>query len=693
MNLRVSEVRKIDVGRGIVRIDPDVFTQLGARFGDVLAIEGKRTTVAKALPLPKDVRGQSLIQMDGTTRANAQVSLDDMVAVARIELSFANTVALRVLDGGEALRPHAIQQALEGIPVCVGDRVRVNRLGAEPQHYEVVKLAPDDAALLDAQTHITIVAGDDAPKQKESAQRGYVSYEDIGGLDREIQRIREMVELPMRYPQVFRHLGITPPKGVLLYGPPGSGKTLIARALAYETNTHFIVVNGPEIIDKFYGQSESALRGIFEEAQRHTPSIVFIDEIDAIAPKRDRVEGEVEKRVVAQLLTLLDGLEDRGDIVVIAATNLPDRIDPALRRPGRFDREIAIPMPNQQGREMILAVHTRGMPLAADVDMERIAAGTHGFVGADLQALCREAAMNALRRFLAASSEERLTLDDLFNITVCNSDWEAARMDVVPTVTREVFAETPDVTWDAIGGLSNAKKALQQAIQWPLRYPEVFAEARLNPPAGILLAGPPGSGKTLLAKALANEAGVNFIGVKGPELVSKWVGESESAVREVFRVARLAAPCVLFFDEFDALARTRTGGDPVLERVVAQLLTELDGMEDRRGVTVLASTNRPDLIDPALRRPGRFDMHFTIELPDERARAEILDIHLRGRPVADVDVSAMATATEGWSGAELADWVRRAAMRAVERTIETGSALVFVEADFSATFESDEEQG
>ncbi len=515
-------------------------------------------------------------------------------------------------------------------------------------------------------------------------------YDHIGGLDKEIQRIREMVELPLRHPHSFERLGIAPPRGVLLYGAPGTGKTLIARAVARETGAHFIVINGPEIIDQLYGQSESALRRVFEEARANAPSIVFIDEIDAIAPKRSQVQGEVEKRVVAQLLTLLDGLEDRGDVIVIGATNLPDHLDPALRRPGRFDREIALSTPDRVGREAILRIHTRAMPLQ-DVDLAAVAAAAHGFVGADLQALCREAAMSALRRFMVAAPLD----GDLAGLTVTMADFQAALALVRPSAVREAYIEVPEVTWDDIGGLEAAKTALRQAVELPLRQPDLFAQAKLRPPRGILLSGAPGTGKTLLAKAAARETGVNFISVRGPELLNKWVGESERAVRDLFRMARQAAPSILFFDEFDALARARSGASAAAEQVVAQLLTEIDGIADAGGVLVLAATNRPDLIDPALRRPGRLDLHIDVGLPDEAARRSIFEIHLRGRPVeAAVSAEMLALGTPGWSGAQIAAWCRRAALRAVARAIATGEDLLILGDDFTAALEaSDAEHG
>ena len=684
ITLHVSEARTIDVGRGIARIDPRDLEQLKARTGDILRLQGKKPTVVKVMPNHLQDRNTASIQVDGIIRSNAGVSLGDPVQIERVEAQAAKTVALQALEG-EPLPVAALSRALEGLPVITGDIVRFNRIGVRPQRYSVMRTQPEGAVLINRVTRLSVVRADSG-----SIPSGVnISYEDIGGLDREIRRIREMVELPMRFPQAFQHLGISPPKGVLIYGPPGSGKTLIARALAHETNANFIAINGPEVIDKFYGQSEAALRRVFEEAHTKAPSIVFIDEIDAIAPKRSEVQGEVEKRVVAQLLSLLDGLEDRGDIVVIGATNLPDRLDPALRRPGRFDREISIGMPDRHGREAILTIHARSMPLAGDVDLSHLAAITHGYVGADLQALCREAAMHALRRFLPEIEDLRpdsRLLDELPNLVVCAEDWDAALLDVFPSVTRGVLAETPDVKWSDIGGLEEAKAALQQAIEWPLLHSSVFEQAGLKSPHGILLSGSPGTGKTLLAKAVASEMEVNFIGMRGPELVSKWVGESERGVREIFHTARLAAPCVIFFDEFDSIAPRRTGTDPVLERVVAQLLTEIDGLQDLHGVIVLAATNRPDLIDPALLRSGRLDVHIEVGLPDAAARQSIFEIHLARRAVnSSLNTAELSDQTEGWSGAEIAEWCRRATLLAVIRVIEQGEPLVITADDLDFT--------
>lgn len=678
--LGVAEALESDVGRGIARLDPALFAGLDIQVGDIVAIVGSKQTVAKVLPLRSDQRGQDIIQLDGTTRTNAGVSLGERVEITNVTVVPAEVIALQSMSG-KPLKPHLLLPSLRQKPVTAEDIVRIERIGASPQHYRVIRTQPDTPVIITDDTHITLIE----PAQATSGQatpNPFITYEDIGGLDREIQRVREMVELPMRFPQVFQHLGITPPKGLLLYGPPGSGKTLIARALAHETNAHFSIINGPEIIDKFYGQSEGALRAVFEEARQQAPAIIFIDEIDAIAPPREQVQGEVEKRVVAQLLTLMDGLEDRGEIVVIGATNLPDRIDPALRRPGRFDREIGLRVPDRNGRSAILQVHTRGMPLAHDVNLDRIATDTHGYVGADLQALCREAAMSALRRFL---NEERghPSLDDVMGLSVDAQDFNTAMQDIIPSTTRGVFVEVPNVRWEDVGGLAREKRILQQALEWPVRYAEVFAAAALDAPHGILLSGPPGTGKTLLVKAVANALNINFISVRGPEVMSKWVGDSEQRIRELFRTARMAMPCVIFFDEFDSIAPIRSGADPVAERIVAQLLTEMDGLEDRTGVTVIAATNRPDLIDPALRRPGRLDIQLEIGLPDAEARSAILEINLEARPIAaDLAWDDLVAATEGWSGAEISELCRQAALNAVSRHIQQDTPLELINDDF-----------
>jgi transitional endoplasmic reticulum ATPase len=530
---------------------------------------------------------------------------------------------------------------------------------------------PASAVIITADTQIVI--GEKPAAAVREVPR--ITYEDIGGLQEEIRKIREMVELPLKYPELFERLGVEAPKGVLLYGPPGTGKTLLAKAVANETNAAFFSISGPEIMSKFYGESEERLREIFRQAEENAPSIIFIDEIDAIAPKREEVTGEVEKRVVSQLLALMDGLKPRGRVVVIGATNRPNAIDPALRRPGRFDREIEIGVPNKQGRLEILQIHTRGMPLAEDVDLEKIASVTHGFVGADLEALCKEAAMRALRRILPQIDFEKETIpaEILNKITVTMNDFMEALRDVEPSAMREVLVEVPTVKWEDIGGLADVKLELQEAVEWPLKYPEVFEHLDAKPPKGILLYGPPGTGKTLLAKAVANESEANFISVKGPELLSKWVGESERAVREIFRKAKQAAPSIIFFDEIDSIAPVRGGGygdSHVTERVISQLLTEMDGLEELRGVVVIAATNRPDIIDPALLRPGRFDKLLYVPPPEIKARKEILKIHLKNKPLAeDVDIEELSKGTEGYTGADLAAVCNTAVMLAIREHI------------------------
>jgi transitional endoplasmic reticulum ATPase len=673
LTLRVAEALPKDVGRGIARLDPGDIERLGAGIGDVVAITGQRPTALKVMPAYPDERGKELVQIDGIARENADTGLDERVRVEVAEAKDARAVSLAPI-GRSRLTQQArdasyVGRLVDGLVVQVGDRVRVNLFGSRPQDFTVTSTSPGGFVLIQAGTRIQI-------KGEAAAGRVLtVSYEDIGGLGRTIARIREMIELPLRFPEVFDRLGIDPPRGVLLYGSPGSGKTLIARAVANETAAHFVHVNGPEVIHKFYGESEAHLRRIFEEAQAKAPSIVFLDEIDAIAPKRTEVRGDVEKRVVAQLLALMDGLNTRGQVIVIGATNIPDSLDPALRRPGRFDREIEIGIPDRNGRHEILDIHTRGMPLAADVDLGHLAGVTHGFVGADLEALAREAAMVALRRLMPsidlASAE--IPYERLMELEVTMGDFLDALRDVEPSAMREVFTEVADVTWAEVGGMESVKAALAEAVEWPLRYAPILARAGAQPAKGILVTGPPGSGKTLLAKATATESGVNFISVKGPELLSKWVGESEKGVREVFKKARQAAPCIVFLDEIDALAPRRGGGggeSHVSERVVSQLLTELDGIEELRGVTILAATNRPDIIDPALLRPGRFDVQVEIPLPDAVTRRAILEVHLRRCPLASgVDIGALAAKTEGFVGADLAGMCREATMSAVRRFI------------------------
>ncbi|MCD6464985.1 CDC48 family AAA ATPase [Candidatus Bathyarchaeota archaeon] len=670
--LRVAEAQSRDVGRGIARVDPKVMEDLGLTPGDIIEISGKRKTAAICWPGYAEDSGRGIIRIDGYIRRNAGVSIDEKVVIRRIEAKNAEKIVLAPteplrIEGAEEYLAHI----LEGKVVMRGDYVPLGIMGRTIDLMVVNVQPPAQAVIITRDTKIAM--GERPAAMVREVPR--VTYEDIGGLHEEIRKIREMVELPLKYPELFERLGVEAPKGVLLYGPPGTGKTLLAKAVANETNAAFFSISGPEIMSKYYGESEERLREIFRQAEENAPSIIFIDEIDAIAPKREEVTGEVEKRVVSQLLALMDGLKSRGRVVVIGATNRPNAIDPALRRPGRFDREIEIGVPNKQGRLEILQIHTRNMPLAEDVDLEKLASITHGFVGADLAALCKEAAMRALRRILPEIDFEKDTIpaEVLNKITVTMDDFMEALKDVEPSAMREVLVEVPNVKWEDIGGLKNVKLELQEVVEWPLRYPEVFEHMDAKPPKGILLYGPPGTGKTMLAKAVANESEANFISVKGPELLSKWVGESERAVREIFRKAKQAAPSIIFFDEIDAIAPVRGGGygdSHVTERVISQLLTEMDGIEELRGVVVIAATNRPDIVDPALLRPGRFDKLLYVPLPDLEARKEILKIHLRKKPLAeDVDIDDLAKRTEGYTGADLAAICNTAVMLAIREHI------------------------
>ena len=657
VSLRVAEARSRDVGRGIARLDSEVMEKLGLTPGDVVEISGKRKTVAICWPGYSEDAGKGIIRIDGYTRNNAGVSIDEKVTVRKVEAKKATKITLTPteplrIEGAEEY----LSQILDGRVVTRGDYIPIGIMGRKVDLTVTSVQPPAPAVIITASTQIVI--GEKPVAAVREVPR--ISYEDIGGLQEEIRKIREMVELPLKYPELFERLGVEAPKGVLLYGPPGTGKTLLAKAVANETNAAFFSISGPEIMSKFYGESEERLREIFRQAEENAPSIIFIDEIDAIAPKREEVTGEVEKRVVSQLLALMDGLKPRGRVVVIGATNRPNAIDPALRRPGRFDREIEIGVPNKQGRLEIMQIHTRGMPLAEDVNLEKIASVTHGFVGADLEALCKEAAMRALRRILPQIDFEKeiIPAEILNKITVTMNDFMEALKDVEPSAMREVLIEVPTVKWEDIGGLADVKLELQEAVEWPLKYPEIFEHMDAKPPKGILLYGPPGTGKTLLAKSVANESEANFISVKGPELLSKWVGESERAVREIFRKAKQAAPSIIFFDEIDSIAPTRGGGygdSHVTERVISQLLTEMDGLEELRGVVVIAATNRPDIIDPALLRPGRFDKLLYVPPPDFEARKEILKIHLNKKPLAeDLNIDELAKRTEGYTGADLA---------------------------------------
>jgi transitional endoplasmic reticulum ATPase len=670
--LRVADALQRDVGRGIARIDPKVVQELGLTSGDVVQIIGKRKTNALCWPAHEQDYGRGTVRIDGYLRNNAGVSIDDKVTIRKIDakiaerLTLAPTEPLRIVGGEEYL-----SQLLEGRVLSRGDFVPINIMG-RTVNLVVTNTSPTAEAVIVTEA-TKVLVGEQVKEPIRAIPK--ISYEDIGGLRPVIQKVREMIELPLRHPELFERLGVEAPKGVLLHGPPGTGKTLLARAVASETNANFLSIGGPEIMSKYYGESEERLRDVFKEAQENAPSIIFIDEIDSIAPKREEVTGEVEKRVTSQLLSLMDGLQSRGKVVVIGATNRPNAIDPALRRPGRFDREIEIGVPDRDGRLEVLEIHTRGMPLAEDVDLKKLADVTHGFVGADLESLAKEAAIRALRRILPEINLEAQSIpgDILNKIIVKMADFQDALKEIEPSAMREVLVEIPDVSWDHIGGLEDVKEELREAVEWPLKYPDLFAQLNATPPKGLLLYGPPGTGKTLLAKAVAHESESNFISVKGPELLNKFVGESEKAVREVFRKARQASPCIIFFDEIDSVAPTRGGslGDShVTERVISQFLTEMDGLEELRNVIIIAATNRPDIIDSALLRPGRFDRLLFVPPPDLEARRQIFKIHTRKTPLADdVSLDELARRTNGYTGADIASVANTSVMLALREHI------------------------
>jgi len=676
--LKVAEAKSKDVGRGIARVDPAVMEVLGITAGDVIQIEGKKRTVALVWPGYPDDANRGLIRIDGMIRRNSDAGIDEKVAIKMIavkeakKIAFAPTEPLRIMGGEQYLI-----QALEGRAMTRGDVVEINVMGRRIDLVVISFTPTSDAVIVHRDTEIKI--GEKPPKEALGAIPK-VSYEDIGGLGEEVRKVREMIELPLRHPELFDRLGVEAPKGVLLHGPPGTGKTLLAKAVAGETNANFISITGPEIMSKFYGESEERLREIFKSAEENAPSIIFIDEIDSIAPKRDEVTGEMERRVVAQLLALMDGLESRGKVVVIGATNRPNALDPAIRRPGRFDREIEINIPNRNGRLEVIQIHTRGMPLNENVDLERLADLTHGYAGADLAALCKEAAMHAIRRVLPDLDLEleSIPLEVLNRIDVDRGDFFTALREMQPSALREVLIESPNLRWDDIGGLEEAKMELKETAEWPLKYGEVFDHMNATTPKGVLIYGPPGTGKTMLAKAVATESEANFINVKGPEFLSKWVGESEKAVRETFRKARQASPCIVFMDEIDSIAPTRSGGfdSHVTERVISQLLTEMDGLESLNNVVVIAATNRPDMIDPALLRPGRFDRLVHIPSPDLDARKSILEIHAMKKPLDDdVDLDELAKKTEGYSGADLSALVNEAVMLTIRDLVSRGEEV------------------
>lgn len=676
--LKVAEAEHRDIGRYIVRIDTVSMEKLGVRTGDIVQIKGKRITAAIAWPAYQGDKGKDIIRMDGRIRRNAGVSLSEKVIVSKADEEPARNITLAPTSVPIKPEPRFeefVKRKLLNCPVTQHDTVFIPILGrAIP--FKVTSVKPAGTVVVQHSTVLTIAE----KVSSDAVGTTQVTYEEIGGLSEQIQRIREMVELPMKHPELFKRLGIDPPRGLILHGPPGTGKTLMAKAVANESEAHFIHINGPEIMSKFYGESEQKLRKIFEDAENNAPSILFIDELDAIAPKREDVQGEVERRVVAQLLAIMDGLKGRGEVIVIGATNRVNALDPALRRPGRFDREIEIGVPDENGRFEILQIHSRGMPLTAEgegkVDLQHLAKITHGFVGADLQALCREAAMKALRRYLPQINldEDEIPEEVLEQLEVNNDDFLGALREIQPSAIREVFIEIPNVHWDDIGGLSEAKQELIEVVDWPLKKPESFRRIGITPPKGVLIFGPPGCGKTLLARAVATESEANFISVKGPELLSKWVGESEKAIREVFRKARTAAPAMVFFDEIDAIApmRGRSAGDShVTERVISQLLTEMDGLESMKDVVVLAATNRPELLDRALLRSGRFDRFVYIPPPDAESRREIFKIYTKKMPLADdVDINELVSLTEFYVGGDIEGLCREAGMLALRENLD-----------------------
>lgn len=691
IQLRVVSLPSDEAGRGIVRVDPKVMERLGVTSGDIIEISGKKTTGARVWRGQSIHAGSGKIFMDGLVRNNASTGIGEFVEVRRIDPPAAKRVELapaqrgvRIVAEGDAVKPSLNQR-----PVAPGDIISTAGSGAyRSGDYSIFEAMMRGTGAPFALGEIKFVVTNTTPKgvvkitedtiiqiQPEAvevtAKTPIVTYEDIGGLDEAIDRVREMIELPLKHPVLFDRLGIDPPKGVLLFGPPGTGKTLLARAVASESDATFISINGPEIMSKFYGESEKRLRELFEKASERAPSIIFIDEIDSIAPKREEVQGEVERRVVAQLLALMDGLQGRGRVIVIAATNRQDALDPALRRPGRFDREIEIPVPTRNGRKEVLLIHTRGMPLAKNVDLDALADSTHGMVGADLAAIAREAAMNTLRRLLPQinlEEDQPLPPEVIENLEVTAEDFKESLRRAEPSALREVYLEIPKVSWDDVGGLKEVEAELREAVEWPLKYPTKFEKVGVQPPKGILLVGPPGGGKTLLAKAVATESEANFIAIRGPEIFSKWVGESEKGIRKIFRKARQVAPSIIFFDELDSLApaRGQWQGSHVYESVLNQLLAEMDGMEELKSVVVIAATNRPEIIDKALLRPGRFDRIILVPPPDAEARVEILKVHTRNMPLADdVNLEKIAKATDGFSGADIANLVREAGMNAI----------------------------
>ncbi len=693
IQIKVEKAHPSDFGRGIIRLDPSTLLSLQLSPGDIVEITGKKRTAAKVWRADRQDWGQGIIRIDGFIRQNAGVGIGERVTIRKTEVIPAERVLLAPPEGvdvefgentGDIIKHNILKR-----PVINGDVIPIVSSMTQPMAGPMAsgQAIPLIAIETDPEEGILIINEMTEIELRQKPVRGYesaargITYEDIGGLGDEIQRVREMIELPLKHPEIFQRLNIEPPKGIILYGPPGTGKTLIAKAVANESGANFLYIAGPEIMGKYYGESEERIRKLFEEATEDAPSIIFIDEIDSIAPKRENVTGEVERRVVAQLLTMLDGLVERGQVVVIGATNRIDAIDPALRRPGRFDREIEIGVPDNTDRLEILQIHTRGMPLGEEVDLEYLSNHTQGFVGADLLSLVQEAAMRSLRRFLPDFDlDEDIPQEKLEEIIVSAVDFESALREIDPSAMREVLVEIPSVDWTDVGGLENVKQEIVEAVEWPIKRPEKFVEMGIKPPKGILLFGPPGTGKTLVAQAVANESNANFISIKGPQMLSKWVGESEKAIRETFKKARQVSPCIIFFDEIDSIApmRSATSEDgKVSERVVNQLLTELDGLEPLKEIVVIAATNRPDIIDPALLRSGRFDRLVLVGPPVRQGRIKIFKIHTKGIPLADdVNIETLADMTEGYVGADVESVCREAVMLALRSDFETNTVTM-----------------
>ena len=669
--LKIDEIPKQHVGKGRAIIDPKILEDTKWSTGQILELTYNKKTHVKLWPSSPEEYGTGIIKIDGITRQNIGAGIGDKITIKSVEAINAEQIILSPTEkiAAEGLQEYMIYNYLNHV-FTTGDTISLNtQMGGRVQ-FVVTSTKPAKPVIVTEQTVFKL--GNMTKAVDTTFPR--ITYDELGGLKNEVQKIREMVELPMRHPELFEKIGVEAPKGVLLYGPPGTGKTLLAKAVAGETNAHFISLSGPEIIGKYYGESEERIREIFNQAEENSPSIIFIDEIDSIAPKRDEVSGEVEKRIVSQLLTLMDGMKSRGKVVVIAATNRPDSIDPALRRPGRFDREIEIGIPDEEGRNEILSIHTRGMPIDEKVNLKQISKTTHGFVGADLESLSKEAAMRALRRILPEIDldEEKISKEILQKIQITDEDFKEALKEVRPSALREVQVQVPNVSWDDVGGLDELKEELREAIEWPIKHKEAFEYVDIESPKGVLLYGPPGTGKTLIAKALAKMTDSNFISVKGPELLSKWVGESEKGVREIFRKARQVSPCIIFFDEIDALVPRRSGSDSshVSENVVSQILTEIDGLEELHDVLIIGATNRLDIVDDALLRPGRFDRIIEVPKPDIKGREQIFKIHTKNKPLAeDIDISKIVELTNGFSGAEMSAIANRAAISALKRYV------------------------